>query len=187
MRLAASVLFVAVVGLSSQGCDADVTSGNGSNGGGCEAASYDLSQPPTRADFGMQPGKSYVDVSCDAGFPVTLALPEGAKVSVTARRVNADSYSTGNPETGDPTTVDVHSVGLGTDRAVSTATDLAAELGMDPRPLASWRREVEADPSGGNVDSPFLRSHLGFLTAELQVQHLGPSGTNYVHLIFTWD
>lgn len=35
--------------------------------------------------------------------------------------------------------------------------------------------------------SPFLRSKLGYLTAELQVQHLATSGTNYVHLVLSWD
>ncbi len=48
-------------------------------------------------------------------------------------------------------------------------------------------RQVAANASGDNVDSPFLRNRLGHLAAEMQVQHLGTSGNNYVHLIFTWS
>lgn len=66
------------------------------------------------------------------------------------------------------------------------ATELAESLGIDAQPVQNWQHEVGTDPSGGNVDSLFMRSRLGYLTAEMQVQHLGVSGNNYLHLIFTW-
>ena len=176
-----------LVGLSSQGCDADVNTGDGETSGGCKARSYDLTSPPSRDDLGMPPGKSVMDVSCDEGFEVTFTLPDEARVSLTARRVNADSRSAASPETGPPTTVDVHSVALDADAAVEVASGLADNLGIDAKPLQSWRLEVEANASGGSVDSPFIRIQLGYLTAEMQVQHLGTSGNNYVHLILTWS
>lgn len=154
--------------------------------GGCEAASYDLARPPSREELGMQPGRSFMDVSCDQGFQVTLTLPDNVDIGVTARRVNADSHSAVNPETGPPTTVDVHSVALDTDEAVQLATDLAARLGIDAGPVQSWRLQVEDTPAD-NVDSPFLRNRVGYLTAEMQVQHLGASGNSYVHLILSWS
>ena len=135
----------------------------------------------------MEPGASFMDVSCDEGFEVTVVLPDEAEVSLTARRVNADSHSGANPETGSPTTVDVHSVALTAEEAVQLASKLADDLGITARPLQAWQQQVEANTSGDNVDSPFLRNRLGYLTAEMQVQHLGTSGNNYVHLIFTWS
>ncbi len=164
-----------------QGCDAGV-SGDNDSSSGCADRSYDLTRPPTRDDLGMAPGKSILDVSCDDGFAVSLTLPDDAATTITARRLNADSYASGNPETGDPTTVDVHSIGYDLDQAVKAAQTIADDLGIDPAPLQRWRRDVE---SNGNtsVDSPFMRSRLGYLTAELQAQHLATSGTNYVHLV----
>ncbi len=191
MRLLAGLVVWVVVGLSIQGCEASVNSSDSRDGGetsgGCAAVAYDLTRPPSREDLGMQPGKSFMDVSCDEGFEVSLTLPDGAQVSVTARRVNADSHSAASPESGAPTTVDVHSVALDADEAVRLASGLADDLGIDAQPLQSWRAEVEGDGSAGNVDSPFMRNQLGYLTAEMQVQHLAASGNNYLHLIFTWD
>jgi len=184
VRLFAGLAAWVVVGLAIQGCDPSVNSRETSER--CEPKSYDLTQPPSRKELGMEPGRSFMDVSCDDGFMVTLTLPDDAVVSVTARGVSADSYSTANPETGSPTTVDVHSVALGVDEAVQLATGLADSLGIDAQPVQNWRHEVGTDPSGGNVDSLFMRSRLGYLTAEMQVQHLGVSGNNYLHLIFTW-
>lgn len=167
-----------------QGCDLSVRSSETSER--CEAKSYDLTRPPSREDLGMEPGKSFMDVSCDDGFTVTVALPDAAEISLTARGVSADSYSTDNPEAGAPTTVDVHSVALDVDEAVQLAGGLADRLGIDAQPVQNWQHEVGNDPSGGNVDSLFMRNRLGYLTAEMQIQHLGISGNNYLHLIFTW-
>lgn len=133
----------------------------------------------------MVPGKAVMDVSCDDGFDLTLTLPERIQTSLPVRRVNADSYGAASSETGDPTTMDVHSVGLGADEAIKVATGVADDLGIDATPLQRWRVGLEASPTD-NVDSPFLRSRVGYLTAEMQVQHLGASGTNYVHLVLTW-
>lgn len=185
MRLFAGLVVWAVVGSAMQGCDVSVNTGEPSDA--CEPRSYDLSRPPSREDFGMQPGKSYVDVSCDDGFRVTLTLPDDVEVSLTARGVTADSYSTANPETGSPTTVDVHSVSLSLEEAVQLADGLADTLGIDAQPVQNWQHEVGSDPSAGNVDSLFMRNRLGYLTAEMKVQHLGISGNNYLHLIFTWS
>lgn len=146
---------------------------------------YDLTHPPSRGNFGMQPGETVLHVSRDGGFEVTFALPEGLSTTLTARRVNADAYGSASPEHGDPTTVDVQSVALGVDQTVEVAQRIADDVGIDAGPLQRWRREVgRADD--GSIDSPFMRATVGYLIAEMQVQHLGPSDTNYVHLIFTW-
>jgi len=80
----------------------------------------------------------------------------------------------------------VHSVSYGTDRAVQVAQGVADDLGIDSAPLLRWRRDVESF-GDASVDSPFMRGAVGYLTAELQVQHLATSGHNYVHLILSWD
>lgn len=186
MRLGARLLIGLVLLTPTQGCDTNVTTSNSTDAtSACDPRSYDLRRPPSRDDLGMPAGESVLDVSCDEGFDLSLALPEDAATSLTARRVNADSYGSGSVESGEPTTMDVHSVGLDTDAALQTARRVAGDLGMDAAPLARWRAEVEAR-GGDNVDSPFLRTKLDYLTAELQVQHLAASGTSYVHLILTW-
>lgn len=152
----------------------------------CSPASYDLTQPPSRSDLGMQPGKTFMDKSCDAGFTLSLTLPTGASTSLTARRVNADSNSANDPAKDPPTTIDVHSTSLTVSAATKKASGIAKDLGIDATPLETWRQQVEGLNGAGSLDSPFLRTKLGYLTAELQVQHLGASGNNYVHLILSW-
>lgn len=181
-RLLASLLAGIVIVLSTQGCDSNVTDDTDA---ACAAATYDLSAPPSRADLGLQAGKSFMDKSCDAGFELTLTLPQDASTSLTARRVNADSYGSDTPATGAPTTMDVHSVALSVDDAVQVGGRVAADLGITAAALDTWRQEVQGG-SSDSVDSPFLRNTLGYLTVEMQVQHLG-SGSNYLHLILTWS
>lgn len=186
MRVVAGLLLAGVIGLSSQGCEVHVSS-NGGSSDDCEARSYDLGKPPSRSDLGFEAGKAFVDVSCDDGFELSLTLPAGTTTSLIARRVNADSYSAANPQTDPPTTMDVHSVGLDVDEALQLATRVAGELGIDATAaLQSWRQQVEGPARGDSVDTPFLRSSLGYLTVEMQVQHLGVSGTNFMHLILSW-
>jgi hypothetical protein len=156
------------------------------SGDSCDPVTYDLSTPPSRSDLGMPEGESVLNVACDAGFAVTLKLPEGASTEIEARRVNADSLGGGgNPEQSNPATMDVHSVAFGTAEAIQVAGDVADDFGIDTSALSQWEAQVESAP-GDNLNSPFMRSMLGYLTAEMQVQHLGASGNNYVHLVLVF-
>jgi hypothetical protein len=182
-RLLAGLLAGVVIALSTQGCDISMHSNDHTNADDCSDVSYDLTTPPSRVDLGMGQGDTFVDKSCDAGFALDLTLPTGASTSLTARRVNADSHSASDPATDPPTTIDVHSVALTTADAVRVADGIADDLGIDAGALQTWRQQVEGSESGDSVDSPFLRNTLGYLTVELQVQHLGVSGNNYLHLV----
>lgn len=185
-RVVVAFLVGGVVALAGPACDVHVSSNLHDSAGDCRPMSYDLSRPPSRADVGMDPGEGYADASCDAGFPLRLTLPEGTTTSLTASQVSADSYSAVDPGTNPPTTMDVHSVALDLDQAVRTSTRLANDLGIDPSALATWRQQVADSRSTDSVDSPFLRNRVGYLTVEIQVQHLGISGNNYLHLILGW-
>ena len=108
-----------------------------------------------------------MDVSCDSGFEVALTLPEDASTSFTVQRVNADSYGADDSTTGDPTTMDFHSVALDPDQAIQVANGMCSDLGIDSEPLRRWKLDVKTHPND-SVDSPFVRTKLGYLTAELQ-------------------
>ncbi len=183
-RLVGGLLAGMVIAVSSQGCDIHVSS-NADDSGDCSPVSYDLTGPPSRAELGMDSGQGFLSKSCDDGFEVTLRLPEGTTTSLTATRVNADSYSADDPGSDPPTTVDVHSVSLSVDEAVRLASRLADGLGSDATPLPRWQEQAETR-SADSIDSPFLRNRLGYLTVEMQVQHLGVSGNNYLHLVLSW-
>ena len=186
-----AVLTVAIVLMATlmQGCDmgsdsgTDGTSTEGSDT--CEDQSYDLTTPPTRDDLGMPEGESTMDVSCDGGFEVALTLPEDASTSFTVQRVNADSYGADDSTTGDPTTMDFHSVALDPDQAVQVANGMCSDLGIESEPLRRWKLDIKTNPND-SVDSPFVRTKLGYLTAELQLQYLPASGNSYLHLVLTW-
>jgi len=175
-----------MIGLSSVGCDFNMTSNDHTVAEDCDPVSYDLTTPPSRAEVGMEPGKDVVDKSCDAGFETTLALPTEETTALTARRVDADSRSAADPANDPPTTMDVHSVALGPEQAMRVASGIADDVGIDVTPLLAWEQRVEGAGGGDSVDSPFLRTTLGYLTFEMQVQHLGTSGNNYVHLVLSW-
>lgn len=183
-----AALGVALI-LGTQGCDvgsSDSGTGTGASGADeCQDLRLDLTRPPTRAELDMPAGESTSDVSCDGGFQVDLVLPGNATTTLTAIRVNADSYGSEESTTGDPTTIDIHSVALDQDQAIQVADGVAGDLGIDSKPLQTWQLDISADPSQ-SVDSPFLRSKLGYLTAELQLQYLPTSGNSYLHLILTW-
>jgi hypothetical protein len=133
----------------------------------------------------MPEGETVLDVSCDTGFDVALTLPEGRSTDMIARRVNADTLASGNPEQDPPSAMDVHSVALELDEAIEVAGGVAADLGIDASPLGQFEALVGRAP-GDNANSPFMRSAVGYLTAEIQVQHVGASGNNYLHLVLTW-
>ncbi len=186
MRRAALTLTCVMTATLIQGCDVGTSDSQGETGSGsCEARTYDLTRPPTRSDFDMADGEATVDVSCDSGFEVTLRLPDDATTTITARRLNADSYAATDSATGDPTTLDLHSVALDPDTAVQVTHGVADDLTIDAQQVTRWRHDVAAAPES-NVDSPFMRSTLGYLTAELQVQYLAASGNSYVHLVLSW-
>jgi hypothetical protein len=199
MRRAVLTVVIVLMATLIQGCDmgsdseGDTAGGNsggnsGENGGGadsCQDRTYDLATPPSRDDLGMPEGESTLTVACDDGFVVTLDLPEDTSTSVTARRVNADSYGADDSTTGDPTTMDVHSVALDPDQAVSIANGVCKDLGIDPEPLRRWSSDIENNPSD-SVDSPFVRTTIGDLTAELQLQYLPTSGNAYLPLVLPW-
>lgn len=186
-RLVSAALLVGLgIALSSQGCDFSVTS-SADKGSDCSAVTYDLRQPPSRAEVGMASGASYTAKSCDDGFPASFTLAQGAGTSLTATLVTADSYSTPEPATAQPTTMDVHTGALNLDGAMGLARRLADDLGIDPGPLQTWRQQVAASDSTDGIDTPFMRSHLGYVTVEMQVSYLGTSSNTYVHLIFNLD
>jgi len=134
----------------------------------------------------MRPGRAYVDVSCDDGFELTLTLPGEVGTTISTRRLNADSYHADNTETGDPTTIDVHSVGYEPADALTEARRVAGDLGIDARGLDRFPQDVAA-AGEENHTSAFVRTTRDYLTAELQLQYLGASGTTYVHVVLSWS
>ena len=66
------------------------------------------------------------------------------------------------------------------------ASGIADDVGIDPAPLQAWQQQVRGRAAETASTHRSSRTTLGYLTVEMQVQHLGISGNNYVHLIFTW-
>lgn len=64
------------------------------------------------------------------------------------------------------------------------ATEVADQLDIDAAPLRIWEQTVMSSPSDSST-SQFLRARVGWLTVELRLQHLGTTGNNYLHMIFT--
>ena len=82
--------------------------------------------------------------------------------------------------------MDIHSVALDPDQAIQVASGMCRRPRDRRRAAASDGSSTSRRRPNDSVDSPFLRTKLGYLTAELQVQYLPASGNSYLHLVLTW-
>jgi hypothetical protein len=151
----------------------------------CTRSTYDLTKPPTRAQVGMQTGKTTVVCESDTAFDVTLKLPRARRLDMAVTLLTFDSLGAAHAEVDDPTGADLHSERLPMERAVALGERIGHDLGIETAGIRDWRRRVEA---GGDTDlsSAFMRSTVGYLTAELQVSHLASDNLNGVHVILSW-
>lgn len=184
-RRTAATLFLLCTVTSTQGCSADSQPGEAADPQ-CADRVLDLETPPTRAGLQMSDREGSTTWSCDEGFQVAAKLPGGRGTTLLARQLSVDSYGAKVAETGRPTTVDIHSTGLGVEAAVKLTHQVSADLGIDTQELKSWSAEAERSETSGDVATGFMRNRVGYATTELQVVHQGVSGNNYVHLIVSW-
>ncbi len=186
-RIVAAGLLLSVMSVS-QGC---ISISGGWESASAAAEAYedrvlDLRQPPTRADLEMPDGQAWTAWSCDEGFRQRVDLPDGMSTTMLARLVTADSYGSADPDTAQPSTIDVHSTVLGVDAAATLAEQVASDLGIDASELETWKVKAETATTTDRVKTSFMRSRIAYLVTELQVVHDPHADSTYVHLILSW-
>lgn len=180
-RLTAAALVAGVVVVLTGGCTVN-------DNQDCEARTLDLREPPTREEIGIPPGESVAMWSCDDVLDLTIRLPEDRVIEVATRLLAADSRGAENRETGDPTTIDVHSISLSIDDAADLAEQIAGSLGMDPSQIETWRQDA-GNPPDPTLDTKtrLIPGSAGYVDADLRVIHQSgekeEDNRNNVHLI----
>lgn len=152
----------------------------------CAGRTWDLRTPPSREDVGMPPGREWVAWECDDPREMTFRLPGEAALRVPSTLVTFDAYGARRPETGDPTTADVHTGPLGLDAAARLATGILRRLGTDAGEIGEWRARAAAATSTDYVRSLFIRSRVGYLGVEVRTTYMPLSKSAFVHIIFNF-
>ncbi|MDX6326513.1 MAG: hypothetical protein QOK15_2867 [Nocardioidaceae bacterium] len=171
--------------LTTEGCH--VTKDSSGHQEACTAQTLDLRHPPTREQLGFAAGANTATSACDAGFALHVDLPHGTAFDLDVTQMVADSLRSEQPTSGQPTTVAITSTSDGVATTAGRAVELARTLQMDPTEISAWRRTATATPdSTDDTTTPFIRSTLGYVLAELQVVRLSGSDNCYVSLILSW-
>jgi hypothetical protein len=158
--------------------------GCGRDAATCVGRTWDLRTRPSRTDVGMPPGRKWVSWQCDDRQEMTFELPEDTVLRLPATLVTFDAYGARHPETGDPTTADVHTGPIGLDAAAETANEILTALGADTSEITQWRRKAAAASGTDPVKSPFIRSRAGYLGVEVRTTFSPLSDSAHVHVIF---
>lgn len=158
---------------------------------------FDLTSPPGREEAGLNPGSREVAYELlDRGpFQVRVRLPQGRELDFPARLAVFDSIDAPDPQTGPPTTLDLHhypeSLEAGRDHLLAAADD----FGIDPAPIHQWYATASqgSPPQGpSTVRTPWLTTQVGYLQLEIQGRYAPPVDTpesdqTLVHYSLTWQ
>jgi hypothetical protein len=185
VRRCVAVTAVLLAVLTTEGCH--VTKDGSGHEESCRAQTLDLRHPPTREQLGFAAGANTATRACDAGLALHVELPHGTAFDLDVTQVVADSMRSENPASGQPTTVAISSTTGGVATTAGRALDLAQTLQMAPAEITAWRRTATANPeSTDDTTTPFIRSTLGYVLAELQVVRLSGTDHCYLSVILSW-
>jgi hypothetical protein len=165
---------------------------------------WDLRTPPSREEAGMPSGQPYVIYEAQGWWHETpiqaqVLLPEDKRVDTEANYVALDSYGARcwkHTESSPPTTMDIGVGPVHFEEGYREMLEAADEFGFsqrDIRDTEEWGLEVQAVVKEGEsterIRTPFLRSEVGYLTAEVRASFLPYEHEvehAYVHYTFSW-
>ncbi len=142
---------------------------------------WDLRTPPSREEAGMPPDETVVIYEGGGWWrtpPIRarVLLPEAKRMEVAAGYVAFDSYGAPCPHstgTANPTTMDISVDSVSLDEAHRILLRAANEFGFAHRYIEEWYSEAKRadgiEQATDRVDTPFLRSEVGYLTLDVQV------------------
>lgn len=187
--LRASLLAFAVLATTAGGC---VTSGDDDNpveGSAGDSSSWDLTEPPTRAEVGLQDGQPVAAYATDEGREVSFALPDDVELVVEARLVTWEAFLAEDPDTGDPTSAVATSPLVDLRTGTAWFRESLATLGLPAAEVDRWLDDVEAARRGDDsapVQSQSVGGELGFLRAGVQARYAPLDEKVRINWSFTW-
>ncbi|MQA86775.1 MAG: hypothetical protein GEV03_19630 [Streptosporangiales bacterium] len=132
-------------------------------------ATYDLREPPARADVGMADGDKVVVHETDESRAVTVRLPEGHSLKTDVNLVTFDTYGAGTgAERADPTGADMHTARIPLDEAAEVLSASLDQLGAPDAAVRPWVDQAKSATGTDDIRSEYVRKRLGYLTMEVQ-------------------
>lgn len=171
-------------GVVMQGCGVQL----GEDGPQQAWQTWDLTDPPTRAEVGLEDGRTtviYQETPADVRT-VTVTLPEDKVLTSQANSVSFSALGSTAPSSSDPTTMDIGSGLLPLDAALD---EFAASLRVLDRPsddADDWYREAAAASGAERVESAWVRTEVGYLTVSIQGRYSALDQTAVVSYVLTW-
>ena len=133
------------------------------------AVTYDLREPPSRADVHLPDGEKTVIDEAEENFPVTLLLPQGRRLETKVSVVSFDSYATGTRATSaDPTGADMHTARMPLEDAAAAMATSLRQLGSSDAAAGRWVEEARPASGSATVRSENVETRLGYLTFRVQ-------------------
>lgn len=134
-------------------------------------AHFDLTSPPSREKVGLPDGRSDITYSRPEPFFVRASLPERHELAFEARMVGFDSLNSPHPETGPPTTLDIHyyleTLEAGRDHLLA-AVD---QFGLEEQAVTEWYQEAsnpDSAPGPSTIRSRWISTTVGYLLLQVR-------------------
>ncbi len=159
------------------------------------SVTYDLREPPTRADVGLQEGQPVVAIDNAGGTPpidVTVILRDGTNVELETSVINITAWSEDDTDV-DPNSIELSRSFTSADDAAEYLLAFADVLQLDRSDIESWRTEAArmitdadaaANPSSFNQDFKGLRD--GDLRVNAQATTFATRGRVGISVRFLW-
>lgn len=152
---------------------------------------WDLRQPPTRADVGLPDGEHTAVYETRERRPLVLLLPEEVRLEIEARLVVFNDLLRIREDDPDPTTMNISTGALDTDVAYDRYTSSLETLGLPAGAADRWRADIEKAPDSGpeagrSVSSGDRSVDLGSVTVGLGVTYSPVSQLSILKLSLSW-
>lgn len=149
--------------------------------------SWDLSEPPTRAEVGLEGEASTViyEYGDERTLDVTVGLPADERLRVDAQYAAFSAPMSGSADP--PESLDLKTSEASVADAGSQLTELARRFGLDVNQVEDWIDEAgAAEGAGPRVKSAWMRSRVGYLTLEVQARYDPEVDAASVHYLVHW-
>ena len=158
---------------------------------------WDLREPPTAADVGIQPGEKTSDFQTGVPRRIRLLLPEGFELETVGPLLGFDNYAhphrkLDHPErlgSWTPSTMFVKSAPLEPSAAYEGFKRDLAAVGLPPDAAETWLAEMRSTPTAGPGVGPIqVRdfAEVGYLEVAVLARYSPVGDTTVLSCTLTW-
>ncbi|MGH3322548.1 MAG: hypothetical protein ACRDN9_20700 [Streptosporangiaceae bacterium] len=181
--LGLSTLLIAVAVLAI-GCGGGPEVTDGTNNGQGEV--WDLTEPPTRGQVGMDEGRTVAVHETGDPRPVKLRLPEDVTLKLPLELLTFDSMGSVPQESSDPTGLDAKTDRVSLDETVRLYRSALDQLGMKTEQVATFEHKAAQAAGRETVKTPVSTMKYGYLKLNVVAYFESVDQKGYVTLVGAW-